>query len=107
MKKLRITNLWLHAENKNKDCLEYGAKKVIEEAINKRVILLIGSDTVKYFCNESVEEWNGLIVPCNYFAGSKIMACIQPATVFHKEGVGELRFALSRFAELLREEKLL
>lgn len=106
MAAIRITNLWLHNPNNEKRCLDHGAKKAVEEAMNRKVILLIGSDTVKYFCGESVESWNGLQIPCHWFPQSKVMVSIQPAVVFHST-LGEIRFALNQFAELLKKEKLL
>ena len=106
MRRLRITNLWLHEPNANAGCLDYGAKKAIEEAKDKKIILLIGSETVKYFCKCSVEEWNGLVVKCEWFPEAKVMACVQPTIVWHS-GLGELRFAMEQFANLLKMEKLL
>jgi uracil-DNA glycosylase family 4 len=106
MGKIRITNLWLHEPNANKECQENGAKKAILEAQNKKVILLIGSDIVKYFCSCSVEGYNGLMVESSWFPNAKIMACVQPAMVFHGS-LGEVRFALSQFADLLKKEGLL
>jgi uracil-DNA glycosylase family 4 len=106
MGKIRITNLWIHPPNANKDCQENGAKKAILEAQNKKVILLIGSDTVKYFCDCSVEGYNGLLVQSAWFPNAKVMASVQPAVAFHS-GLGEVRFAMSQFAELLKKEGLL
>lgn len=98
MSQFRITNLWLHKPNHNEDCLKYSVEQVIKEAKGKQAILLIGSDTVKYFCDKKVSQVNGLEVKSDYLSAPLIMACIQPATVFHSM-VGELRFALKRFAE--------
>jgi uracil-DNA glycosylase family 4 len=106
MGKIRITNLWLHEPNKKQECLDYGAQKAIEESKNKKVILLIGSDTCKYFCDCSVEGWNGLLVESAWFPNAKVMASVQPAIAFHS-GLGEVRFALKNFADLLMKEKLL
>ena len=106
MRKIRITNLWLHEDNKNKDCKEYGAKQALHEAQDKKIILLIGSDTVKYFANASVEEYNGLLVQCNLIPDAIVMACVQPTTAFHG-GIGEIRFAIEQFAKLLKEEKII
>lgn len=106
MRSIRVTNLWHHEPNRNKACLDYGAKKAIEESKSKKVIMLIGSDTLKYFCDKSVEEWNGLEVTSDWFPDAKVLACIQPATVFHG-GLGEIRFALKSFADLMHKEKLI
>ena len=98
LSRLRTANLWLHLPNKNERCLQYGIEQVIKEAKGKEAILLIGSDTVKYFCNEKESKVNGLEVKSPYLSAPLIMALIQPATVFHST-VGELRFALKRFVE--------
>ena len=104
---MRLCNLWLHPHAAKFDpkCLEYSANKVLEEARGKRVILLLGSEPVKYFCSSSVEGYNGLILDSPWFADAVVLACVQPAIVFHS-GLGELRFALSRFAAVLEKEKV-
>lgn len=101
--RIRMTNLWLHAPNNNDGCLEFGAKQAIKEGMNRKVILLIGSDTVKYFTGLSVSEYNGLIVPCQWFPHAVVVVSLQPATVFHGT-VGEIRFALQTFADVIKKE---
>lgn len=98
LSRLRLSNLWLHLPNKNEDCLNYSIQQVIKEAKGKEAILLIGSDTVKYFTGKKVSQVNGLEVKSDYLSAPLIMALIQPATVFHG-CVGELRFGLKRFAD--------
>jgi uracil-DNA glycosylase family 4 len=98
LSRMRITNLWLHIPNHQEDCLKYSVEGVIKEAKGKEAILLIGSDTVKYFCDKKVSQVNGLEVTSNYLSAPIIMCCIQPAIVFHSV-IGELRFALKRFSE--------
>ena len=95
---LRICNMWLHPPNHNEDCLNYGIQQAIKEAKDKAIILLIGSDSVKYFCNMKVSKVNGLEVTSPYLSAPVIMALVQPATVFHG-CVGEVRFGLKKFAE--------
>ena len=73
-------------------------EQVIKEAKGKQAILLIGSDTIKYFCDLKVHNVNGLEVKSNYFSAPLVMACVQPATVFHG-CVGELRLGLNKFAK--------
>lgn len=97
LSQMRITNLWLHIPNHNEDCLKYSVEQVIKEAKGKEAILLIGSDTVKYFTDKKVSQVNGLIVKSDYLSAPLILACVQPATVFHG-CPGELRFGLKRFA---------
>lgn len=102
LSQFRITNLWLHKPNHNEDCLKYSVEQVIKEAKNKEAILLIGSDTAKFFCGVKVSQWNGLEVKSNYLSAPIIMCCVQPATVFHGT-IGELRFALKRFSERIND----
>lgn len=98
LSQFRIANMWLHKPNHNEDCLKYSIEQVIKEAKGKEAILLIGSDTVKYFCDKKVSQINGLEVKSDYLSAPLIMCCIQPAIVFHSV-IGELRFALKRFSE--------
>jgi len=98
-KQIRVGNLWIHEPNNNEDCFTYGAEQIIKDAKDKKLILLIGSDTVKYFCDgASVERNNGLLVTSKYLTKPKLMACIQPTTVFHG-GLGEFRLTIQKFAK--------
>lgn len=100
---MRRMNVWQHSPNKNKDCFANGVEKVIKEAKNRHAILLIGSDTVKYFCDLPVTNVCGLQVKSSYLSAPIIVACINPAIVFRGgHGVGEIRLALKRFADLVK-----
>ena len=102
----RITNLWHHPPSENKKdenydaCFNYGATLAVKEAINRKAILLVGAETCKYFCNYSVEAYNGLRVTSQYLSCPVIMACVQPTNVF-KGGVGEFRESLKKFVRQL------
>jgi len=98
MNQMRITNLWLHPKNENEDCFKHGLEQVIKESRNRKAILLLGSDTVSFFCDEKVSEVSSLEVKSTYLSAPLVMACVQPATVFH-QGLGELRLALQKFSE--------
>lgn len=113
----RLCNLWLHIPPDKKPtkkepemlaqyeaCFNYGAELAIKEAIGRKAILLIGSDTVKFFCGMSVEAYNGLLVPSSYLSAPVIMACIQPATVFKRGGVGEFKLSIKKWT--LQLEKI-
>jgi len=97
LKGLRLCNLWLHPPNKNQDCLNNGIETVLKEARDKEAILLLGSDTVSYFCDKKVSDVTGLRVQSNLLSAPIIMACLQPAIVFHSV-VGELRLSLQKFS---------
>jgi uracil-DNA glycosylase family 4 len=107
MKRLRICNLWLHEPSKDKalndKCLAYSAGKVIEEAKGKKAILLIGSDTVKYFTGYSVSKVAGLHVTSSYLSAPIIMTMPNPAEVFHGAGIGEVRLSLQKFAKEIED----
>jgi len=102
----RITNLFLHPPSTDKKdpnyekCFNYGAEQAIKEAVGRKAILLVGAETVKYFCNCSVESYCGLKVTSQYLSCENIYAIIQPTNVF-KGGVGEFRLALSKFVRQL------
>ena len=102
MRQMRLCNLWLHPKNKNEDCLKHGLENAVKEARGRKVILLIGSDTVKQFCNEKVSEVSGLKVESSYLSAPLIFACVQPATVFHG-GIGEVRLSLEKLAKKVKE----
>ena len=96
LNRLRLCNLWYHAPNNNKNCYEYGFEQVIKEAKGRKAILLLGSESVKAFCNESVSKVCGLQVKSPYLSAPIVYACVNPAQAFHSP-IGELRLALSKF----------
>jgi uracil-DNA glycosylase family 4 len=100
---LRKTNLWLHIPNKNEDCKQAGAEQAIMEAKGKQAILLIGAETVSYFCDKSVSKVNGLLVKSIYLSAPVIMACMQPAKDFYSGGIGEVRLTISKFCTLIED----
>lgn len=102
VKALRICNLWQHEPTKNKECLEHGIKTVVKEAEGRKAILLIGSDTVKLFCDKSVAATTGLEVKSSYLSAPLIMSCIQPAIVFHSS-IGEFRLSLQKFVSRIED----
>lgn len=98
----RIMNLWRHPPNKNEQCFELGVKECLKEAKNKKLVVLIGSETVKYFTGKNVSEWNGLLVTSPMLSCDKILAVVQPATVFHSS-VGEMKYSMQRLVHYLKE----
>lgn len=108
LRSFRLCNLWLHTKLKKKDanyggCFEYGLQKVLAEAKDKELILLIGADTTRYFTDKPVTSVNGLFVTSNYLSAPHIIAMLQPTTVFHASVLGEIRFALKNFTEKVKE----
>lgn len=102
---LRRCNLWIHVPNKKAECKEHSQKLSIQETKGKQIVLLIGSDVVKFFTGEKISEVNGLQVQSDLTSAPVIMACVNPSAVF-KNGVGELRFALREFVNKIEELKL-
>lgn len=96
----RTINLWKHIPNKRDDCREDGIKSAVAEAVGKKIILLIGAEAVKYFCDASVEAHNGLLLKSKYLSAPYIMACLQPTTVFHGS-LGDFRLTIQKFAKLV------
>jgi uracil-DNA glycosylase family 4 len=97
LNQFRVANLWIHEPNKIDRCYSYSKQKVIQEAKGKKLILLIGKETVKEFCDEDVSAVNGLMLSSPYLS-APVLAMIQPTSVFH-QSVGEVRFGVQRFAE--------
>lgn len=94
----RLLNLWFHKPNDDVKCFDESLKACLEELQGKKVVLLVGSDTVSFFCNEKVSDVNGLVVTSKYIDAPLVMAMVNPAIVFHGP-VGELRFAIRQFSE--------
>ena len=106
----RMCNLWLHPPPKDKksdqyrECFEYSLKIVMNEAKDKKLVVLVGADTVKFFTGLKVSEWNGLLVKSTLLSNPYILAIVQPAEAFHGS-CGEMRFGLKRFAHYMEEIK--
>jgi hypothetical protein len=89
----------LHEPNDDAGCLVVGGQHAIREAKGRKAILLVGSDTVKYFTQHSVMDVCGLRVKSNFISAPIIMACVNPAMVFKPGGcIGEMKLALQKFS---------
>jgi uracil-DNA glycosylase len=86
----------------NNNCLQIGHDLVIEEAQNKKLVILVGAQAVKHFTGMSVDDTNGLTVPCEYWK-AETFAFVSPGSVFST--VGEMRFACGKLKTLLEETK--
>lgn len=98
IRQMRLCNLWQHEPNGNEECFKHGMNVVINCAKNKKIILLLGSDTVKCFTNEAVSNVCGLTLKSDYLSAPTIIACVNPAIAFHSN-IGEMRLALTKFAK--------
>ena len=97
----RITNMWLHG--KTNEC-EAHIDELMAEMQGRKVILLMGADCVTYFTGQNVSDVSGLrvdkmtdMLP----AGVVAYAIFNPAIALH-EKLGEVRFAMEKFAEGIR-----
>lgn len=103
-KSARRTNLWRHPPNKNEDCLKNGMEEVIKEAKGRKKILLLGNEVVELFTGKSVTKVCGLNVKSDYFSAPVIVCCLNPAIAFHVgHGIGEVRLALTKFVNFMKE----
>lgn len=98
--------MWLHEPNSNEQCWQAGYNNALDEAKDKKAILLVGSDTVEAFTHYKVSDVNGLQVDSSILSAPIIYAMVNPALALHRS-VGEVHFALSQFVERLQEEGLL
>ena len=107
VKQLRRMNLWKHPVNKNPACFKMGVEEVLREAKDRKIILLLGGDPVKLFVGKSVMDLNGLMVESSLYFSCPVFCCISPGVVYKMgNGVGEIRFALTKFAKYVQENNL-
>jgi uracil-DNA glycosylase len=101
--KFRIVNILLHKPNGNARCVSAGFQNAIAEAKGKKAILLIGSTCVSSFCDTAIGSVCGAQVHSPYLSAPIIYACVNPAIVFKRGGIGELRLALQKFILAIKE----
>jgi uracil-DNA glycosylase len=104
LNQFRITNLWLHQTQKRGETCgrDFHMQNLVHEMIGRKFILLMGSDVLKALTKNSVMEVSSLQVVGSFIPSDAIaIASPNPAAVTHG-GIGELRLALSRFSEVLR-----
>ena len=92
-----LTNLWLHEKTDSEECFNSGLEKLLVLAKDKELILLLGSDTAKFFTDRSVMSIAGLRVETPYF-DAITMACPNPASAFHG-AMGEVKLSLDKFVQ--------
>ena len=92
-----LTNLWMHAQNKNPDCFEQGVISLTREMAGRKV-LLMGAELCRFFLGESVTDLSGLEVRSDLFPKSVqfVMVAPKPDSCLH-QNAGELRLALTKF----------
>lgn len=115
-RKLRVANVWFHKETKaksrkkvdqqlakdlNKKCLNYFIEELLKEAVGKKAILLVGSESTKILAGRSVSEWAGLEIPVAYF-DCLVMCVPNPGQVFHAP-LGEVRVSIRKFCNKIKQ----
>lgn len=104
--KYRMTNIWMHDSRDTEEEFNYHSTKAIQEAQNRRVVLLMGADPCSILMHKNVTDLCGLRVQCTFFPDAITVVSVNPAQALHGV-IGELRNAMSEFADVLREEGLL
>ena len=120
LSQFRVMNLWNHEPNKNEDCFMHGKELVLKEILGepetdqqqdppsvwypnrKRAVLLIGADVAKAFLTNNVSDVCGMQTESIYFSVDVLMACYNPAIVFHSVA-GEVELALKKFVSRIGE----
>lgn len=106
--RFRVTNLLLHEPNDNENCVKVGYDLALEEAKGKSAILLVGSDVVEAFTQYKVSDVSGLQVDSAILSCPIIYASVNPALALQPgRGIGEVRHAITKFAQRLEKENLL
>lgn len=105
--KFRVTNLLLHEPNNNENCVKVGYDLALEEAKDKKAILLVGSDVVEAFTQYKVSDVSGLQVDSAILSCPIIYASVNPALALQPgRGIGEVRHAVQKWAARLEKEGL-
>lgn len=103
----RVACLWIHKEMTRKECFEVGRDIVLQEASDRKAIILVGAQAVTYFTGYNVSDVNGLPITSGMLSAPIIYPLVNPSQVLLKgAGVGELRFGLDEIASRFRQEKL-
>ncbi len=106
LSEFRTVCLWPHENIKDNRCMEAQEKLVLEEAKGKRIILLVGAQAVGHFTGYKVSDVNGLPLESGALSAPIIYPLVNPSGVLVAgQGLGELRFGLSEFANRLRKDE--
>jgi uracil-DNA glycosylase len=105
---LRCCVLWPHKDMDDERCMQENLNTVVlKEARNKRAILLVGAQAVKFFTGYNVDDVNGLQVSSPMLSAPIIYPLVNPSSVLIKgAGVGEIRFGLEQFAAAIQPKEV-
>jgi len=99
----RATNLWQHRENDTCD-FEWHKDMVFKEMMGRKAILLMGALTCDILLGKKVSDVTGLTVTSSYIPlTTLVMASVNPADALAGGALGEVRLAIKKFAEAVRE----
>lgn len=104
LNQFRISTLWMHQiVKKGETCpIGFHMQNLVTEMQGRKIIFLMGSDTVKRLTKQNVMDVSGLRVIGPFIPPDAVaIASPNPAVAMHG-GIGELRFAFSRLSEVVR-----
>lgn len=98
----RLTNLWLHYQNKDQECFQYGLRELMIEMAGRKV-LFMGSELANYFIGGGISSWYGLEVSSSLYPRSVqwVMYAPNPAICMHAQ-LGEFRLAIQKFVRKVK-----
>jgi hypothetical protein len=85
-----------------KKCSDAHVQMAVEQAKNRKVILLLGAKSCLSLTEKQVSKVSGLRITSKLLSCDAIIATFNPAIVLHS-GVGEFRLAIERFSDALDE----
>jgi uracil-DNA glycosylase family 4 len=101
---LRQTNLWQHAKDEKGCDLNFHLDRMVKEFEGKTHVLLMGSDVTQALLGEKVSAHSGLMVKIRPYKDIHFWVSPNPAIAF-KSPIGEMRLAMTRFAEDVQKKK--
>ena len=101
-RRVRYTNLWLHAKKKKNECdVNFHITRMFQEFVKAEYVLVAGIEPLQVILDDpkaSTMDWSGLELKSpNIPKNIKVMAMVKAATGF--DTLGEIRLALGRFAD--------
>jgi len=108
---MRMTCLWLHkiiAKSQDKDSkhFQWHFEQVIHECLNKKAILMLGTDVTHVFLNKhSSTELSGLIMKSDMLSADIVMGTRNPLDLLSGTH-GEFTLAIQKFANAIQKEGL-
>ena len=100
---MRMTCLWLHRMvRKNKAEFAWHYEQVIHECMNKKAILMLGTDVTQIFLKHSATEISGLILHSDLLSADIVVGTRSPMDVLVGSH-GEFALAIQKFANSIKE----